>query len=75
MKKEEQTDQCNCGPEDCPVEGKCQTAGVIYKATVTTSQNLVFKYIGLTEKKFKERWRQHLSNFRTRNRKKHDKIE
>ena len=60
---------CNCGPEECPVQGQCQSTGAVYKATVTTNQNSTFKYIGLTEGKFIDRYRQHKSNFRTRNKK------
>ena len=37
-------------------------------------QNTEFKYIGLTEGTFKERYRKHLSNFRTRNRKNMTKL-
>ena len=62
LRTEENTDQCNCGPDNCPVEGKCQTTGVVYKATVTmpTGQNPEFKYIGLTEGTFKERYQKQL---------------
>ena len=65
---------CNCGPEDCPVGGSCQTKGVIYKATVTTDENTIFKYIGLTGGPFKDRYRHHQSNFRTRNPKNRTKL-
>ena len=69
LKETEEPEQCNCGPESCPVNGACQTKGIIYKATVITEANSIFKYIGLTEGTFKERYRKHKSNFRTRNRK------
>ena len=59
--------QCKCQPEECPVGGKCETAGIVYKATILTEQNEIFKYIGLSEKKFKDRKSQHESSFRSRN--------
>ena len=51
------------------MEGDCQAHGLVYKATVTTQENFTYKYVGLTERSFQERYRKHLSNFRTRNRK------
>ena len=69
LKDEEEQGQCNCVPDTCPVQGECQTSGLVYRATVTTGENTTFKYVGLTEGTFKERHRKHLSNFRTRNRK------
>ena len=68
LKDEEEQGQCNCVPDTCPVQGECQTSGLVYRATVTTGENTTFKYVGLTEGTFKERHRKHLSNFRTRNR-------
>ena len=49
---------CNCqvGPAACPVQGKCKTAGVIYRATVTeTGTGKVETYTGATGNTFKER--------------------
>ena len=69
LKSDENPNQCNCGPELCPVNGECQTTGIVYKATLTTAQNEIFKYVGLSEGTFKDRYRQHQSNFRTRNKK------
>ena len=69
LKRDEEVGQCNCQAGTCPVEGACQTSGVVYKATVKTEDDSVFKYVGLTEEKFKERFRKHQSSFRTRNKK------
>ena len=62
-------DTCNCRNDSiCPLEGKCQTAGVIYQATVTREDNNKEEtYIGLTEKDFKTRFRVHTCTFRDRN--------
>ena len=74
LNTENAQDACNCVDEACPVEGSCQSEGVIYKATVTTEHNSIFKYIGLTGGSFKQRHTQHLSNFRTRNPKNKTKL-
>jgi hypothetical protein len=53
---------CNCraGVNRCPVQGKCQQAGVVYKASVTdNSTGQVDTYIGMTGRTFKERWNEH----------------
>ena len=58
---------CNCDPEMCPVDGKCQATGVIYQATVKHQIDKVDKYIGLTARKFIERHTEHMRNFENRN--------
>ena len=55
---------CNCAPNQCPVDGKCKTKGVVYQATLTTENHENFTYIGLTEKTFLERYQKHQSSFR-----------
>ena len=52
---------CRCTLYECPLEGKCETSGVIYQCKVkeTVSQREK-SYIGLTEKTMKDRitkWR------------------
>ena len=44
---------CNCrgGQSNCPVEGKCRTESVVYRATET--------YTGLTGREFKDRLYEH----------------
>ena len=44
---------CNCrNPTVCPLEGKCLTNSVVYKATVKTNNGEEKSYIGSTEKNF-----------------------
>ena len=57
---------CNCRQKSsCPLDGKCLTKCVVYKATVTetTSKNQE-TYIGLTENEFKTRFNLHKSSFK-----------
>ena len=57
---------CNCRQKSsCPLERKCLTKCVVYKATVTeTTWNNQETYIGLTENKFKTRFNLHKSSFK-----------
>ena len=67
---------CNCkpkkdfiGPINCPLKGKCQTRSVVYKAEVNCkdqkNRNLPKKvYFGLTSRKFKQRYNEHMRSFR-----------
>jgi hypothetical protein len=65
---EEPKKECNCRKKDeCPVQGKCLQAGVVYQATVTRQDDRVDTYIGLSEPPFKDRFRNHKSSFKTRN--------
>ena len=50
------------GPQTCPVEGACQTRGVIYEATVTTDNGKKETYTGLTSRRFKDRLYEHTSD-------------
>lgn len=55
---------CNCRVKaNCPLEGKCLTRNVIYKASVT-SEGACMDYIGSTGNDFKERYNGHTSSFR-----------
>ena len=58
--------RCNCRkPEQCPLDGRCLTSKVVYKATVYTNSNRTPKvYIGSTETSFKQRHANHLLSFR-----------
>ena len=57
---------CNCRQSNtCPLNGQCQTEGVVYQVTVTRHDNNKEEtYIGLTENTFKIRYTQHTHNFR-----------
>ena len=51
---------CRAGEDRYPVQGKCQQAGVVYKALVTdNSSGHVDTYIGMTGRSFKARWKEH----------------
>ena len=57
---------CNCrNKEECPMkeeEVSCQAKCIVYKAEVTSGSKKKF-YIGLSEKEFKTRYRNHTSSF------------
>ena len=64
--KNTETDKslCNCRDKSqCPLENKCLTNNVIYRATVTT-KNETKKYIGSTGGPFKKRWYGHVRDFK-----------
>ena len=64
-KPEEPKKLCNCRKKDeCPLSGKCLTPSVVYKATVTTSDDTKH-YIGLTDSIFKTRFSNHKHSFKT----------
>ena len=56
--------RCNCRvKEECPMRGCCQVKSIVYKATVTSNDE-VKEYIGLTEPPFKHRYANHKTSFR-----------
>ena len=57
---------CNCPQKNsCPLDGKCLTKCVVYKATVTeTTSNNQETYIGLIENELKSRFNLHKSSFK-----------
>ena len=57
---------CNCRVRnDCLLQHKCLTPGIVYQATVTNNNDDAEKfYYGLRETTFKERYRNHTSSFR-----------
>ena len=63
--------ECNCRQKNtCPLNGKCQTEGIVYQATVTREDNKEREtYVGLTETSFKTRYLNHTSSFRNAKRK------
>lgn len=60
---------CNCrNPQDCPLDGKCLTESLVYKALVTDETNQTkYQYIGLSSGPFKNRYYKHLHSFRHNN--------
>ena len=64
------TPACNCrgGLPTCPVDGACQTVGVVYQATVTRLDNQAQEtYTGLTARRFKDRLYEHTHDFNNEN--------
>ena len=55
------TTSCNCrNKETCPLQNKCMSNDIVYKAaTSTCSTNDTKHYIGMTSNTFKERIRNH----------------
>ena len=63
------TDNCNCrNKHACPLQNKCMSKDVVYKATVITNNTQDTKhYIGMTSNTFKERYRNHIKSFTHKN--------
>ena len=58
---------CNCRDKNnCPLEGKCRTSSVIYKATLSTN-NSTKHYYGCCEPEFKSRFYNHKQSFKFKN--------
>ena len=56
---------CNCrGTTTCPLNGKCLTECIVYKATITAPEKPTKTYFGLTEGPFKTRYANHTLSFR-----------
>ena len=61
-----QLQQCNCRTkQNCPLNGRCLTSCIVYKATVTTNSD-THTYYGLCEGEFKSRYYNHTKSFRSR---------
>lgn len=62
---QKQSDKCNCrDSDDCPLQNKCLTTGIIYQAIVTRQDNTTDEtYIGLTANSFKSRHAAHTTSF------------
>ena len=59
------TTSCNCrNKETCPLQNKCMSKDIVYKATISTcNTNDTKHYIGMTSNTFKERFRNHIKSF------------
>ena len=63
--KTNSNDGCNCHKKnECPLQNRCQTKEVVYRAEVTDNSGNKNQYYGLTEHTFKKRWYSHKSNIR-----------
>ena len=61
-----ETPLCNCrNKRDCPLEGKCRTKCVIYKASVCTPNGKTISYYGCFKTDFKARYYNHKQSFKT----------
>ena len=59
-------DMCNCrDTASCPLDGKCLTSSIVYKATIQKASGNV-SYLGVSERPFKERYNNHTKAFRNR---------
>ena len=73
-KKTKNSKLCNCRQKKqqknyCPLDGKCLTTCLVYKATVTeTTSNNQETYIGLTENEFKTKFNLQKSSFKLEHR-------
>ena len=57
--------KCNCRNKgNCPLDGNCLTKEVVYKATITNTSKPTTHYIGMTERPFKVREREHEYSFK-----------
>ena len=57
---------CNCQQaKDCPLNGKCLSDCIVYKATISAPNKPTKFYYGLTERKFKDRYNNHTLSFRS----------
>ena len=65
---EQNSKKCNCrNPSNCPLDGNCCISSVIYRADIEHPKAF---YIGMTARKFKERFNQHKHSFKSENRRK-----
>ena len=63
----QQEGTCNCRKKpECPLEGKCLQANVVYRTSVTTEMTNE-SYVGLATN-FKDRYRNHMTSFQHTNR-------
>ena len=63
--KEEETRDCNCYIKNaCPLQNKCLTKNVVYKATVSVENEEDKYYIGIAHTTFKDRLYNHRNTFK-----------
>ena len=63
LNKVEAEPGCNCqkGVKACPLDGKCQTQSLVYRAEVAREDGVEKEYLGQTNITFKLRWNNHKS--------------
>ena len=58
---------CNCRvAQECPLQGKCLSRSIVYKAEVTTERDNMKQYYGSVCGNFKGRYNNHMTSFRHR---------
>jgi hypothetical protein len=64
--KDRNEEKCRCrgGVGNCPVEGRCKEAGIIYEAEVKANNKSDKKYLGCSATTFKKRHANHKSDFK-----------
>ena len=56
---------CNCrNRAECPLDNKCLTANIVYKAVVSAPSTPDKKYFSIVETSFKDSFQNHTRNFR-----------
>ena len=55
---------CNGGVKNCPIEGNCLKKDIVYEAKVNTENKEDKLYLGISATTFKERHRNHKSDFK-----------
>ena len=68
-KNDENERKCNCRDKSkCPLNNKCLTSNIVYKADIITNNTETNKksYIGISETEFKTRYRNHQKSFNHR---------
>ena len=60
--------ECNCRRKnECPLDNKCLTPKIVYGAEVTNNiDEETKKYIGMAETPFKDRYRNHIKDFKNK---------
>ena len=59
-----ETKTCSCRSKDkCPLNGRCLQESLVYQASVSADAK-TYRYIGLTEHSFKQRFTNHNQSFR-----------
>ena len=68
LRGEKEPPPCKCSLFPCPVEGQCETSGVIYQCIVKeTDSGKSESYVGLTANTFKDRFYKHRSSINNEN--------